>query len=125
FPWFGVALLGLAAARWATNSGLAERLRAVPTTALPLRALAKAGRWSLIIYLVHQPLLIGVLSAVAAVAPPNEAVRARDFVSSCEISCSESAGEGTYCTRYCACALERVATEDLWAMMEAPSRTPA
>lgn len=123
FPWLGVALAGVIAARWALASGLAERLRAVSTSALPLRALALAGRWSLVIYLLHQPILIGVLSGIAAATGVSEIARAEDFVASCEASCSQSAGEGAYCTRYCACSLERVATENLWAMLEAQIRT--
>ena len=56
-PWFGVVLLGL----W-----LGRRLfhGVVPTRTLPhlLTPLAAAGRHSLLIYMVHQPLLIGALS---------------------------------------------------------------
>jgi uncharacterized membrane protein len=72
FPWIGVVLIGIAGGRlWqahgfgpiAVLSGLHA---AVPT---PLqRSLAGMGRWSLTIYLVHQPILIGLLGVVADAA---------------------------------------------------------
>jgi uncharacterized membrane protein len=59
-PWMGVVLLGIFAGpyimRWLQTHthGIGD--------AVPLRWLAYAGRHSLVIYLMHQPLLIGVLS---------------------------------------------------------------
>jgi uncharacterized membrane protein len=59
-PWFGVVLLGLFAGpyivRWSSRLGDNGRNAAVT------RWLALAGRHSLAIYLIHQPILIGALS---------------------------------------------------------------
>lgn len=57
-PWFGVMLAGLAAAQWL----LAHR-RAVLTGPIPrvLQPMALLGRWSLSFYMLHQPVLIGVI----------------------------------------------------------------
>jgi uncharacterized membrane protein len=56
FPWIGVALLGLAAGTGWAGKGFAGAGR------LPApRWLAGLGRWSLTAYLVHQPILVGVL----------------------------------------------------------------
>jgi len=69
FPWIGVVLMGLAGGlAWKSRDFAAlpvlSRLRAV--LALPVqRALAAMGRWSLSIYLLHQPVLIGLLTLVA------------------------------------------------------------
>ena len=61
FPWTGPFLLGLAAAK------LASRLRLWPALALPdrplTRALAWPGQHSLLIYLLHQPVLFGLIWA--------------------------------------------------------------
>jgi uncharacterized membrane protein len=62
-PWFGVMALGLWAGsvlclrppRWWT-SPLQARWQA------PLRMLARLGRWSLSYYMLHQPVLIGLIS---------------------------------------------------------------
>ncbi len=73
FPWLGVVLAGCAAGgAWARRgwrlSPAADAIgRAVPAPVR--RLLATAGRWSLTIYLVHQPLLMGALALVRRVAP--------------------------------------------------------
>jgi len=61
-PWLGVMWWGMAAGQW-----LIARGRLLPS-ALPHSAsgwLARLGRWSLSYYMLHQPLLIGALMALA------------------------------------------------------------
>jgi uncharacterized membrane protein len=60
-PWLGVMLWGLAAGQWA----LARR-RGLLAGSLPsaLQPLAVLGRWSLLFYMLHQPVLIGAIMAV-------------------------------------------------------------
>jgi uncharacterized membrane protein len=61
FPWIGPFLLGLATAK------LASRLALWPALALPVRPLTRALAWpgqhSLAIYLIHQPVLMGLIWA--------------------------------------------------------------
>ncbi|MDN5785680.1 heparan-alpha-glucosaminide N-acetyltransferase domain-containing protein, partial [Pseudorhodobacter sp.] len=60
-PWFGVFLVGMAAAQLMLSYGPLKR-RDVPP------ALTRAlwpGRHSLVIYLAHQPILIALFSAMA------------------------------------------------------------
>ncbi len=70
FPWLGVVLLGCGVgALWARcGFGVSPRATAawglVP--AAVRRTLVTMGRWSLTIYLLHQPLMIGVMSAIEA-----------------------------------------------------------
>lgn len=57
-PWLGVVLVGIAAGHWLLARGrraLAALDRATPA------ALAWLGRHSLLIYLLHQPVLLGIL----------------------------------------------------------------
>lgn len=60
-PWFGAALLGISAGRLLYPNGL----RRFPLPDLngiaPIDALSFMGRWSLLIYFVHQPILIAAL----------------------------------------------------------------
>lgn len=60
FPWFATCLLGIAAAKAAQAAGLWDRLRGGSPGPL-LRAAAWPGRHSLAVYLLHQPVLIGLL----------------------------------------------------------------
>ena len=59
-PWMGVMWWGLAAGQW-----VLARRRAWVTGALAgtLQPLATLGRWSLSFYMLHQPVLIGLLTA--------------------------------------------------------------
>ena len=60
-PWLGVMWWGLAAGQWV----LARRGHWVTGSVPPaLRPLATLGRWSLSFYMLHQPVLIGVLTVV-------------------------------------------------------------
>ena len=62
-PWLGVVCWGMAAGQWLQRDHLAELSRPLPCATAPLIWL---GRWSLSWYLLHQPVLIGALMALAA-----------------------------------------------------------
>jgi uncharacterized membrane protein len=114
FPWFGMVLAGVAAARLAgpliRGSGVV-RWRAQGGFG---RMLAWAGRRSLVIYLVHQPLLFALLYPVAAVVGPNQAAEAAPFVRECERTCSSAGRSVETCRRACACTVEALKRNDLW-----------
>lgn len=60
-PWFGVVLIGLFLGRLALREKRLARLMAWRPKGAPGRSLVFAGRHSLLIYMLHQPLLLGVL----------------------------------------------------------------
>lgn len=60
FPWLGALLAGMGVARLMAVAGLWDRLRGVGAG---LARLAWPGRHSLAIYLLHQPMLIGLVWA--------------------------------------------------------------
>lgn len=125
FPWFGFVLLGLAVGRRLrglalhTPSGSAGRANPV------VRALVWSGRRSLIIYLVHQPLLLGALGLLVRATGPNPAAEAAVFTRECEASCLASRAERTVCTAGCACAVERLKAEGFWPQALAANPDPA
>lgn len=122
-PWFGAVLAGVAGARLLLPVMERRGWRAWRPRAWALRALALAGRHSLLVYLVHQPLLIGVVSLAALVlgalpptplpAPP-EAMSGVAFVASCEAGCARSGAEVSLCERRCGCVGDRMRAETLW-----------
>jgi uncharacterized membrane protein len=62
-PWLGVMWWGMAAGQWLLARRANWLSRTVPAAASPLSWL---GRWSLSWYMLHQPVLIGLLMGLAA-----------------------------------------------------------
>lgn len=131
FPWFGVVVLGIAAIRIARASGIGRRLLEIRSDEPAVRGLAWMGRWSLVIYLAHQPLIIGVLWAlmqlqgqpVMPTPTPPLSTEAAAFSESCNASCLGAEGSIEQCAAYCGCALDEVIGNDLWSALAAPQRT--
>ncbi|WP_395684995.1 DUF1624 domain-containing protein [Caenimonas koreensis] len=65
FPWLGVMWWGMAAGQWLLRQRRSWVNAAVPAVASPLSWL---GRWSLSWYMLHQPVMIGAMMALQAVA---------------------------------------------------------
>lgn len=64
FPWFAPFLAGLAASKAASRAGLWARL-STPTPSRAAQLAGLPGRHSLLIYLVHQPVLIGLVAGAS------------------------------------------------------------
>lgn len=71
-PWLGVVWWGMAAGAWVVRwrphwlQGPAHSATGAPVQTPGVRSLAMLGRWSLPYYLLHQPVLIGLLMAARA-----------------------------------------------------------
>lgn len=110
FPWFGFMLLGMAIGRlvdW-------RRLAGPEPTTRPGRLLVLAGRRSLLVYLVHQPLLFGTLWLVALVAVKQPDPEAQPFLAACRAQCATNGADAPTCTRLCHCAVEATRAAGLW-----------
>lgn len=62
FPWLGVLWWGVATGQWILHRRAGWMQWPLPEV---LRPLASLGRWSLSYYMLHQPVMIGLLMAVA------------------------------------------------------------
>lgn len=60
-PWFGVVQIGQYLGRALYRLPIGMRIRGWSSSVLPLRLLALGGQHSLLIYMVHQPVLLGLL----------------------------------------------------------------
>jgi uncharacterized membrane protein len=106
-PWAGVVLLGLALAR-----ACLLRLARWPWTrwrpaAIPGRALAFAGRHSLAIYLVHQPILLAALFALANLSGVAARQDRDAYLGACRPACVEAGGGRDACAKACVCIADR------------------
>lgn len=114
FPWLGMVLAGIAAGRLGLTRLARSRLgRWQPRSRLG-RAATFAGRHSLAIYLVHQPVLLGLLSGVAMLTGPHPRAGEASFRAEYVQNCRRTGGEARSCRVAARCTMERLRSEDLW-----------
>jgi uncharacterized membrane protein len=113
-PWFGAVLVGIAAARLALPRGgpaLARWRGRGPVG----RTLRWSGRHSLMIYLLHQPVLFSIAwvlanTLVAPALPDGTAFRTQ-----CIQACQSRGDSAPRCTAACACTMDGLVGTKLWA----------
>lgn len=109
FPWIAAPLAGIALARLAVDRQWLHGLARIQTKG---NILSKAGRHSLVIYLVHQPVLIGLVYLFSLIHPAPPPDPRRGYVLSCEMSCQRTA-DAKLCTSFCGCTADRLIAENL------------
>ena len=109
FPWFGFVLAGVALGKVAAPR-LEPRESRGPRVA---RVLAWLGRHSLLIYLLHQPLIFGALSGIVAITGPNPVAEAAAFGRACEPIFTRSGQEPATARAACACTGQALGRESL------------
>jgi uncharacterized membrane protein len=123
-PWAGMVFLGLGVGRLPgvlTRLTEPDRWRA---ESAPARAICFAGRHSLPIYIIHQPILIGLLAALTAWGPLAPKPDMGTFLASCQRACVVEGRATVECETGCRCvadAVERSGDADRLPML-APGR---
>ncbi len=105
FPWFGAVLMGMAAAKISSARGWLDTIAGwhLPAwSGLP----GFAGRHSLAVYLIHQPVLISLVWVAAQLFPPTLASPQVQLSAACEKQCMNDLSQA-FCDRYCGCVLEQ------------------
>ncbi len=125
FPGFGYTLSGLVFMRIVLKYNFSEKLAAIKSEGRVFKWMVKAGRWSLIIYLVHQPIMLSVLYPLAQVIQPGAAqLRAEqkqifysncmDFAVSPFAEGEDQVGDLVRAQAYCSCAVDVMDENDLF-----------
>ncbi len=100
FPWTAAILAGIATAKALTKSGLLPGLANIKADANPVgKALTWLGNHSLPYYLIHQPVLFGLIWCATQVAPPD---RTAGYLPACVASCTPRR-EAMFCESFCGC----------------------
>lgn len=109
-PWISGVLVGIALARLWPGVGRG----ALPGGGIG-RGLALAGRHSLAVYLIHQPILFGAVWLIAhSGLVPVESPSTRSFQSSCVASCGQTGGSAALCENRCRCAQSAITATGQW-----------
>lgn len=117
FPWFGCVLAGMALARLALARAPEGSWTAWRAGSPPTRLVSLAGRNSLFVYLVHQPLFIGALLAFmhfAGPSLPTADAEAAPFLTACQRSCVATGSSKEACERVCSCSMTGLKEANLW-----------
>jgi uncharacterized membrane protein len=105
-PWFGFFLIGMIGAKLSPAFLTAPRQTA---SSRPQKFLGFLGRHSLIYYLIHQPVLLGLLNGLLALGLVSPAQNQRlDFTQACERDCSFDQGDEQMCRRICGCLFDNL-----------------
>ncbi len=121
FPWGGFTFLGLALMRQAQDWDLLSQSAHWRAKTRLSRLLVWSGQHSLMVYLVHQPLFLGLvfLLAQAMGSIPMQAEdrldqEARPFMNACQNQCVKAGGGASTCQRLCACVVDDMRSSGLW-----------
>lgn len=125
FPWTGAALLGVAASKLSRKFALNEQLSKLPLQGPIGQSLRWMGRRSLPIYLLHQPLLYGLVWSVAwlGLGPDSDRISS-SFQRNCTASCTENTGDAENCEAACSCTLSNLKSQELWDPLLADPENP-
>ncbi len=118
FPWFGLVLVGIVAGRLGVPRLARTRLNRWRPGRGPGRIAAWAGRHSLAVYLVHQPVLLALFSGIAALAGPHPRAGEPEFRATYARNCVATGGEAAACRVAARCVVGAFRRDGLWAQSQ-------
>jgi uncharacterized membrane protein len=107
-PWAGFVFVGLAALRSQQGQRLFAVLAEWRPRAKGFAALAWSGRHSLAIYLIHQPIMLGLVWLVAFAVDLSGHWGAERFNDACRTQCEAVGGASARCEHVCACLINGI-----------------
>jgi uncharacterized membrane protein len=110
FPWVAALIAGVAVARYALSRQWLPWLAALQKKP---NLLSTAGRHSLVIYLVHQPVLIALVYLFSLASPPPPPDPRQSYMRSCEAGCVGQTNDAGLCQRFCGCTADRLIEQSL------------
>ncbi|PST24563.1 DUF1624 domain-containing protein [Mesorhizobium plurifarium] len=113
-PWLAPFLIGLGTAKLLHPAFSAWRSRSAGTGEAPwIAPLAFGGRHSLLVYLIHQPLLIAAVYLFSLAVPAPTPDPAQAYRLNCERACSNG-NSAISCSAFCGCTLDRLREQNLF-----------
>lgn len=114
-PWFAAVLVGVLIARLLLSARRARAVAARRHEGRLWRWLCLAGRHTLLVYLLHQPLLYGAVATLTHIWPPAPAPLSEpQLMDRCVRGCVNIGGGVAGCEFRCACAAATLEPLGLW-----------
>lgn len=110
FPWLAALLGGIAITQVAMQRNWLIALSRVQTRP---NLLARAGKHSLIIYLLHQPVLIAIVYIMSVVVPPAQPDPRQSYMRACESGCVAGGNGEALCRSFCDCTADALQAQSL------------
>ena len=112
-PWSGVTLAGLALSKIFRQLHVWQKLSSFSFTGTAGNSTRFVGRHSLIIYLLHQPVLFGLVWSVTVIGPEVDRA-AKTFVRNCSVACQDNLGTPELCHAACSCTIAHLKADGIW-----------
>ena len=117
-PWVGPFLVGIATFKLLLRFDRTAWLSGTGARNNPLyKGLCLIGRHSLAFYLLHQPVMFGLLWCFAQFFPAASPDQALSYMNSCKSACVADRGEN-FCQSFCACTLTELKSRSLFDALE-------
>lgn len=114
FPWLGPVLAGIALARLVRPAFAGSRLSRWKARTPLARGAAFAGRHSLAVYLIHQPVLLALLTGLVTLTGPHPRAGLAGFRKDYAAHCTRTGGEAGACRIAARCTADALRREGLW-----------
>lgn len=114
FPWFGLVLIGVALARAGLPAFARSRLGRWQAHGTAGRLATLAGRHSLAVYLVHQPVLLALLFGLVSLTGPHPKAGLAEFRTEFQGNCTRTGGSAEACRIASRCIADALRRDGLW-----------
>ena len=115
-PWFGIVLIGLVIGRLGLPALRHSELGRWRPMGRLGRLATLAGRHSLAVYLIHQPILLAITYGIVSLTGPNPRAGVPEFRQKFERNCTRTGGSTEACHIASRCVVQVLKRENLWAM---------
>lgn len=112
-PWAGVVLAGVAVSKAFRTFNVWQKLANFRFDGAAGRFTKLLGRHSLPIYLLHQPILYGLVWAMTIIGPDIDRA-GQAFVRNCALACEDNMGSPGVCEAACGCTLAYLRSDGIW-----------
>jgi len=123
-PWSGLTLAGVAVSNLFRTARIWEKLSALRLTDPLGRFTRFIGRHSLPIYLLHQPVLYGLVWTAVLLGPDVDRA-GNAFVRNCSVACQDNLGSPDICEAACGCTLAFLKADGIWEKLNETPEDPA